>query len=250
MRTLSYQLYSSRNFGPLADTIGMLANLGYKQVEGYSGLYAGIKDLGRFKADLDAAGLENPSGHFGLDVVEADAPNVIEVAKTLGIRNVFVPYLQEEERPSDMQGWLDFGARLSEAGKPIVDAGLTFGWHNHDFEFTPIDGGLPIEGILDGGQDLVFEYDVAWAVRAGQAAEPWIERYGDRIVAAHVKDIAKAGTGLDEDGWADVGDGTVDWPGCLSRLEAAGCDLLIVEHDNPNDDVRFATRSFQYIQSI
>ncbi len=250
MRTLSYQLYSSRNFGPLSDTIGMLAKIGYRQVEGYSALYAGLDDLGRFKAELDAAGMENPSGHFGMDVIETEAPRVIEVAKAFGIKKIFVPHLQADERPSDMQGWLNFGSRLSEAGKPLTDAGLAVGWHNHDFEFTPIDGGLPIEGILDGGQDLLFDYDVAWAVRAGQDAESWIDRFGGRIAAAHVKDIAAAGTAEDEDGWADVGDGTIDWAACMARLEAVGCDLFIAEHDNPNDDVRFAARSFQNIQAI
>jgi hypothetical protein len=27
----------------------------------------------------------------------------------------------------------------------------------------------------------------------------------------HVKDIARPGHGAGEDGWSDVGDGTVDW---------------------------------------
>ena len=39
MTDLSYQLYSSRNFPPLADTLSMLSDLGYSQVEGYGGLY-------------------------------------------------------------------------------------------------------------------------------------------------------------------------------------------------------------------
>jgi hypothetical protein len=38
MTDYSYQLYSSRNFGPLPETLRMLAELGYKQVEGYDAL--------------------------------------------------------------------------------------------------------------------------------------------------------------------------------------------------------------------
>lgn len=35
MTAFSYQLYSSRNFPPLAATLTMLADLGYAEVEGY-----------------------------------------------------------------------------------------------------------------------------------------------------------------------------------------------------------------------
>ena len=35
----SYQLYSSRNFPPLGDTLAMLSSAGYTAVEGFGGLY-------------------------------------------------------------------------------------------------------------------------------------------------------------------------------------------------------------------
>ena len=54
MKTISYQLYSSRNAGPLAETLRMLKAAGYGAVEGYGGLYGDVPAL---KAALDAAGL-------------------------------------------------------------------------------------------------------------------------------------------------------------------------------------------------
>ena len=36
---ISYQLYSSRNFPPLADTLRMLRTAGYEAVEGFGGIY-------------------------------------------------------------------------------------------------------------------------------------------------------------------------------------------------------------------
>ena len=62
--------------------------------------------------------------------------------------------------------------------------------------------------------------DVAWIVRGGADPLPWIEQHGQRIVAVHVKDIAKPGEGKDEDGWSDVGHGTIDWAGLLKALRA------------------------------
>ena len=86
------------------------------------------------------------------------------------------------------QGWRAFGARVEAAGAPLRAAGLTFGWHNHDFEFTPLsDGTMPIDSILEGGPSLALEFDVAWCARAGQDPMPWIEKLGSKTVTAHVK---------------------------------------------------------------
>ena len=56
-----------------------------------------------------------------------------------------------------------------------------------------------------------WEMDVAWVIRGGADPLKWIDEYGQRITAVHVKDIAPAGENANEDGWADVGHGTVDW---------------------------------------
>ena len=72
--------------------------------------------------------------------------------------------------------------------------------------------------------------------------EAWLKRYGDRIVAAHVKDIAGPPTDP-EDGWADVGHGKLDWAAIVPALRATKARYWIVEHDKPSDASRFARRS-------
>lgn len=251
MTQYSYQLYSSRNYGPMADTLKMVADLGYAQVEGYGALYASLDDLAGLKAMLEANGLHMKSGHFSLAMVEDKPEAVLNIARELKVSDIYVPHLAEPDRPKDAAGWRAFGERLGRAGKPLVDAGLRFGWHNHAFEFTALpDGSFPIEAILAGGPDLSFEFDVAWAVRGGQDPLPWIQRYADRISAAHVKDIAPQGECTDEDGWADVGQGVMDWKGIMAALRGVGCDLFVMEHDNPSDDARFARRSIDFVNSL
>lgn len=250
MTTLSYQLYSSRNFPPLDKTLKMVADLGYKQVEGYGALYASLDDLDGLKAALSENGLTMPSGHVGLDMVEGDPKRVIRIARELGMTHVFVPYLMPADRPATDNGWRAFGARLEKAGKPLKDAGLAFGWHNHDFEFSKDGGAHPLDLILEGGPELDLELDVAWVVRGGQDPAAWIAKLADRLVAAHVKDIAPKGECADEDGWADVGQGTMDWAGLMTALKRAGCQLFVLEHDNPSDDARFASRSIAFLNSL
>ena len=82
MTDFSYQLYSSRNFPPLADTLAMLAGLGYAQVEGYGGVY---EDPEATAALLRETGLTMPSGHVGLDMLEGDPAGTVAMARTLGM---------------------------------------------------------------------------------------------------------------------------------------------------------------------
>ncbi len=248
MSAISYQLYSSRNFPPLANTLAMLKRLGYDNVEGFGGLY---DDPAALAGALKDAGLAMPSGHFGLDMLETQPDRVLETVETTGMTKVFCPHIGPDQRPSDAAGWRNFGARLEEAGAPFRKAGLTFGWHNHDFEFLrQDDGSIPMEEILGGGPSLAWEADIAWIVRGGGDPLDWIARHGDRIAAAHVKDIAPKGECTDEDGWADVGHGTMDWGALLKALAATDTELLVMEHDNPSDHERFASRSLATVKAL
>lgn len=244
MTAFSYQLYSSRNFPPFKDTLRMLADLGYVQVEGYGALYADASAVTELTEALKASGLSMPTGHFSIDMLENDVDRVLEIARAVGIKRIYCPFLMPDARPQDRAGWVAFGERLQKASKPYRDAGLGFGWHNHDFEFVALpDGTIPQEAIFEGGPDLEWEADIAWIVKGGADPFDWINRHSRRITAAHVKDIAPAGENGDEDGWADPGEGTMEWPSLMTALRATNCQYFVMEHDNPNDHQRFATRA-------
>jgi sugar phosphate isomerase/epimerase len=248
---VSYQLYSSRNFPPMDATFAMLAKVGYTAVEGYGALYADDAAVAATKAGLAATGLTMPTGHFGLGMLEGEVDKVLGIARALKIERLYCPHVMPDERPTDAAGWQAFGARLQKAGAPYRAAGLGFGWHNHDFEFKPLaDGSLPQARIFEGGPDLEWEIDVAWVIKGGADPMAWIETYKNRITAAHVKDIAPVGQNVDQDGWCDVGDGTVDWKTLLAALSGIGVRHLVMEHDNPKDHVAFATRSIAAVKGF
>ncbi|MDW5313339.1 sugar phosphate isomerase/epimerase [Rhizobium sp. PL01] len=252
MQTVSFQLYSARNFPPLSDVLKTIGAAGYKQVEGYGALYAALDDaaLAALKADMDKSGVTMPSAHFSLDLLENDPARAVHIAKTLGIKSIYCPYLAAEDRPTDAAGWRAFGERLEKAGKPFRDAGLDFGWHNHDFEFVALaDGSIPQDHIFAGGPNLSWEADIAWVIRGGADPFAYIEKYGKRITAVHVKDIASAGENTDQDGWADVGHGTVEWAKLFKALSATSAKYYIVEHDNPTDYKVTAERSIASIKT-
>lgn len=246
MPQISYQMYCSRNFPPLRGTCLMLANAGYEYVEGFGGLFGDVPEL---QSVLDDNGLKMTSSHIGLDMIEGDMPTVLGLAKTLGLQKIFVPFVQPGDRPTDDEGWRAFGRQLQELGKPIKDAGLAFGWHNHDFEFVATaSGALPMDLIAEADIDL--ELDLGWVARAGLDPVERINAYGSQIKTVHVKDIAPTGEAVDEDGWADVGHGVLDWPAIHAALQSNGVDHYVVEHDNPNDHHRLATRAIASIQKF
>lgn len=244
----SFQLYSARNFQPWEGVLETLGKVGYTQVEGFGGVY---DDPKAFRAELDKNGLAMPTGHFSIDALENDFDGVRKIADTLGITLLICPFLMPDQRPSDAAGWRGFGERLAKVDDAAKKASYGFAWHNHDFEFKKLaDGSVPQELILAAAPDIGWEIDVAWVVRGGDDPLAWIDKYGKRISAVHVKDMAKPGEGLDEDGWSDVGHGTIDWAGLIKVLRAkSGAQYYVMEQDNPNDIERFARRSIAAVKT-
>lgn len=244
MTDFSYQLYSSRNYPPLGDTLAMVAGHGYKMVEGYGALLGSVDDAKAIREQLDSHGLRMASAHMSLDQI-SDVATACEIGKVLGLQSIYVPFIMPDDRATDAAGWTAYAAKLEAAGKPIADAGFTFGYHNHAFEFEALAGtdDVAMNLILDHAPSVTWECDTAWVAKGGHDVVAWVKRYQDRISAAHLKDIAPQGDCVDEDGWADVGHGTMDWGPIRAALNASSCALYVMEHDNPNDHDRFARRS-------
>lgn len=248
MSNISFQLYSARNFPPLGDVFALLARIGYRNVEAFGGLFS---DPATLQADLEKHGLAMPTAHFSLEQLR-DREKTLGIARQLGIKTLYCPAIPHEKWKQPEKDWISLAAELAELGKVYKGEGFGFGWHNHHFEFWPTASGrLPMDILLDGAPDIDWEMDVAWIVRGGQDPKKWIAEHGHRVNAIHVKDIAPEGQAEDEDGWADVGYGILNWPE-LSSLIKSGTrtEYLVMEHDNPNNLERFASRSFGTVSRI
>ncbi len=244
---IAFQLYSARNFPPLETVLEGLAKIGYDAVEPYYPLYG--EDPAGYRAKVDAVGLVTPTFHAPFDGVTGETERFIDIAKTIGASTIVIPYLGAEQRPTDGAGWKALGAKLGETAATVNAAGLGLGYHNHDFEYAALaDGSRPIDHLIGNG--VVSELDLGWVVRAGKDASAEIDKLSAEIIAFHIKDLAPAGTTA-EDGWADVGQGTVDWAALWPHIaKAPKAGVLVAEHDNPADWKRFAERSFAAIKSF
>ncbi len=251
MTEFSYQLYSSRNFGPIDDTLAMLAQIGYSQVEGYGALFTNADDAAELAGKIAANGLSMPTAHFGLQMLEETPDDALAIAKALNLKAVYVPHLKVEERPTDAAGWQAMGARVQKALAPMADIGIDIGWHNHEFEIKDAGNGQTVlDALLEGGPDLKLELDLAWVFVGGADPVEYIKKYADKLSTVHIKDRAPDGENADEDGWADVGDGVMDWPAIKQALDGTSNKYFALEHDNPSDDKRFASRSFETVSKV
>lgn len=247
---LSFQMFSSRSAETLEEQLKLLSELGYTDVQPFFfGAPDNMAELDDYVALLKKYRLTAKSGHFTLDVFEKSADLVEEIARKFGMWLVVVPWINPEDRPTTAEGWKAIGARLEAYTVDMKARGLTFAYHNHEFEMEPLaDGSYPIDHLL--GDKVPFEPDLAWIVVGKADPLFWLEKYKGRIPAVHVKDIAPVGEALDEKGFADLGHGTMDWATLWAASVAAGSQLMIVEHDLPSDWKRFATRSIEAMRQV
>lgn len=243
---LSIQLWSTRGDDPLPEQLGLLATLGYTDVQPFHDQY---EDVAYLKDCIAQAGMTSVSGHFRFGMFEGDAMPVISAARALDMKLVVAPWLDEDMRPTDKEGWKALHTRLKGFKERVEDAGLRFAWHNHDFEFARFaDGSHGIEYLLD--EDIDCAVDIAWVAVAGEDPAAWLRRYKGRIPAVHVKDMAPPGTAPEQMGFADVGSGVMDWPALWQVLNELHVPLRIAEHDQPVDWRRFARVSAETIKRL
>jgi sugar phosphate isomerase/epimerase len=242
----SYQLYSARNEASLEDTLRTLKQLGYAQVEGWGGQF---EDPAALAQSLQNAGLVMPTAHMGFQQLQDTAAS-LEIADTVGINTVFCPAPPSADYREGTGDWRQLAADLGKIADAFKAAGKGFGYHNHHWEFVKLDGGkTPMELILEASPNVQWEMDLAWVVKAGEDPVAWMDKLGGRITAIHVKDIAPAGQNVDEDGWADVGLGTLDWQKLLGDAKAkTKAQYYVMEHDKPSDAIRFAKRSIAAVR--
>lgn len=244
---ISFQLYSARNFPPLEAQLEALAAIGFDAVEPYRGNFG--DDPAGFRRKLDAVGLSCPTAHLPVEMLEADRKAFIGTAQALGLETAILPYLVEEKRPKDAAGWKAFAAKRSEDAAALAEAGLKLAWHTHAFEYEKLaDGSRPVDALISA-PGIHYEPDIGWIVRAGCDAMAELTKFPGKIAAFHIKDTAAAGVTKD-DGWTDVGAGTIDWKGLWPAIAGSGCDLLVLENDNPSDWRGFAAHSYDFLSGL
>ena len=177
-------------------TLKTLSEIGYHQVE-----FGNTPDVLKHKQTCDDLGLAVNSSFINWNTVTGgwkyvpemtpyEFAEVIDNAGEAGLSHLVFGYLRPEERTS-ADDWKRLADQLNGAGMKCRDNGLQLTYHNHNFEWDPIEGTTGWDILterMDG--DLVpWELDVFWAQIAGQDARSVMDAAKDRLELLHLKQL-------------------------------------------------------------
>jgi sugar phosphate isomerase/epimerase len=256
IKSIGLQLYTVRTeMGKdFEGTLAKVAATGYKEVE-----FAGYFDKSPqdVKATLARHGLTSPSTHIAYTTIADSWDKQIEASKIIGHRFIVIPYLDDATR-SQPDAWKKVAAALNKAGEATKKAGIQLAYHNHNFEFVPVNGMLPYDFLLaecDPGL-VKMEMDLCWIIAGGQDPLAYFRKYPGRFPMVHVKDLKKRPASASVPiadvlpDVTEVGSGVIDWKSIFSHAKEAGIEHYFVEHDQPAAPLSSIATSFKYLQAL
>jgi sugar phosphate isomerase/epimerase len=251
------QLYTVRDQmkADFDGSLAKVASIGYKEVE-FAGYFGRTPQ--QVRAALEKNGLSSPACHVDYDLLAPDKwPAQIESARIIGQSYIVNPWIPEERRQTD-DDWKRAADTFNRAGEASNKAGIQFAYHNHWFEFLPVNGKLPYDMLLTrcDAKLVKMELDLCWITVGGGDPLQYFRRCPGRFPLVHVKDMKKLppvtaaggqnfGDSLKD--MTEVGSGIIDWKKIFAKSEQAGIKHYIVEHDKPKAPFESIQTSYEYL---
>jgi len=220
------QLYSVRKEceKDFVGTVAAVARMGYQGVE-FAGYYNyDARDLRKLLDDND---LKCCGTHTQLDTLLGDQfEKTVEYNKILGNQYLIVPWLAEEKRKT-VQDWIALAGMFNELADKAQSHGMRVGYHNHTFEYQPLEGQLPWDVFaLNTNWNVILQFDSGNAGEGGAETLPFLKKYPGRTVTIHLKEFSKTNKK------AILGEGDVPWPEVFKVCETiGGTEWYIIEEE-------------------
>lgn len=223
------ELYSVRD-QLKADWPGTLKNVaddGYQCVEFFSPYAEWSPEKAKeVRQKLDRLHLRCYSTHNGLDAFsDSEIAHTIELNQILGAKYVV---LASAGRPKTLDDWKKMAEKLNQASEQLGPKGLQPGYHNHQTEFTPIDGVRPMEILArNTNSKIVLQLDVGTCIEAGSDPVAWIKQNPGRIRSMHCKDWSP------QQGYRVLfGEGSAPWKQIFAAAESVGgIEYYLIEQE-------------------
>jgi sugar phosphate isomerase/epimerase len=244
LRKIGLQLYTVRDLlkSDFEGTLRSVAILGYREVE-----FAGIlgTDVSRTRKLLRSLGLTAPSLHFDYASLRDNAGPSFDIAHLLGSRFVVCPWLDPSVRQT-ADDWKRICDDLNTIGELASRSDLTLAYHNHDFEFANMAGGIqPYDVLLSRTNErfVKFELDVYWATKGNLDSARVLRAHPSRFPLVHLKDMAEDGS------TTELGHGTIDFASILEAASRSGVRHVFVEQDVSTDPLRSIKTSITFLRN-
>jgi sugar phosphate isomerase/epimerase len=259
---LGAQLYTVRTQleKDFEGTLAKVAAIGFTEVE-FAGYFKQTPE--QVRDVLKRHRLRAPSAHIDYASLTGDKwARVIEGARTIGHSYLVNAWVEEPIRKQP-DAWKRIAETYNLAGEASKRAGIQFAYHNHNFEFAPLEepaGKLPYDILLESCDPALvkMELDLCWISAAGKDPLEYFRRYPGRFPLVHIKGlkaVPAAGGAAPIDrilpDITDVGhDDVIDWKRIFAQSRAAGIEHYFVEHDVPKEPFDSLKTSHDYLTRL
>lgn len=211
-------------------TIAAVGKMGYKFVEtaGYAdGKIYGLDPV-KFTQLCEKNGLKFLGAHTGQavptkenwDKTMAWWDTCIAAHKAAGVKWIVQPFMDKVGYQS-LDGVKRYCEYFNAVGEKCKKAGIRFGYHNHDKEFTTEFEGKPVYDWmleLTDPKKVMFEMDLYWITHGGKNPLDYFDKYKGRFELWHIKDEKELGAS-----------GKMDFESIFAERKKSGAKYGIVE---------------------
>jgi sugar phosphate isomerase/epimerase len=210
-------------------TVRAIAGMGYQGLEFYAPYFEWTPTQAKeMKKVLDDLGIRCFSTHNDAAYLKKEnVQNAIDLNLILGSK--YVVMASSQPKPG-LDGWKEIAEALNFAADRLKSSGLKAGYHNHQLEFTPVDGVRPMELLAKNtNPSVILQLDVGTCLEAGSDPVAWIRANPGRIGSLHCKDWSpEAGKGYS----VLFGEGAADWKAIFSAAESVGgAEYYLIEQE-------------------
>jgi sugar phosphate isomerase/epimerase len=251
-KEIGLQLYSVRDAMDEApvETVKKAGAMGYTFVEaaGYAdGKFYGMEPA-EFKSLVEESDMEFLSSHTGQDLPDSAKwdetmawwDQCIEAHVDAGVKYIVQPWMGDKGYNS-LEGLKQYCEYFNAVGEKCRENGILFGYHNHDGEFSEIEGQVIYDFMLQNTNPeyVFFQLDLYWIKEGGKNAVDYFNQYPGRFLQWHVKDEKELGAS-----------GNMDFKSSFALADKAGVDYLIVEVEKYDfDPLVSVEKSLKYLQN-
>lgn len=259
---IGLQLYTLRKAiaEDLPKTLEEVAKLGYKQVEPYG--FPSPQSIEMIKMAKDL-GMRVNSSHFTWDSIlnpkkKGIRPfaEVIEKARNHDLTDLVVPYLHNQDR-KDLPAYQKTAEKLNLGAEETTEAGIRLAYHNHAFEFKPMDGdktGFDVF-VESFSPKMHFEVDVFWVKLGGIEPVDLLQKLNKRITQLHLKDLKEGSVWpnfgkVEPEAFDEIGDGMIPIIPIMRLAQKLGIKHCHVEQDHSPSPIKSVRKSINFLKGL
>jgi sugar phosphate isomerase/epimerase len=230
-------------------TVRAVAQMGYQCVEFYGPYFEWSEaQTKQTKKLLDDLGIRCYSTHNDSSYMNAE--NISKARDmNLVLGSKYVVMSSSKPKPG-LEGWKEIADSLNFAADKLESSGLKAGYHNHQTEFTSIEGQRPMEILAKNTKpSVMLQLDVGTCLEAGSDPVAWIRANPGRIHSLHLKDWSPDAT----KGYTVLfGEGSADWKNILAAAESVGAvEYYLLEQEGSRfSELETAQRCLQSFRSM